>query len=96
MLYCVLADKKFKLDDIVIVEIKLDISNAMYVMTRKNAVVCKKNDLVPQKNSDQSVIKYEKVSKYEISTIDSSSSSNPPPYFVVRVFSGIKRLFKYY
>ena len=67
MLYCVLADKKFKLDDIVIVEIKLDISNAMYVMTRKNAVVCKKNDLVPQKNSDQSVIKYEKVSKYEIS-----------------------------
>ena len=44
MLYCVLAAKKFKLEDIVIVEIKLDISKTMYVMTRKNAVVCKAND----------------------------------------------------
>ncbi len=41
------------------------------------------------------LINSKEFSKYEISTIDSSSSSNPPPYFVVRVFSGIKRLFKY-
>ena len=46
MLYNVLTEQKFKLDEIVIVEIKLDFSKTMCVLTRKNAVVCKNNDFL--------------------------------------------------
>ena len=44
MLFNVLTEQNFKLDQIAIIEIKLDIAVNEYVFTPKNAAVCKRDD----------------------------------------------------